>query len=132
MKKITVLIETGEDKTFNAFVKNEIPFGLLGEGITVKETIEDFLISYDEMRELFADEKKDFPEYKFIFRYDIESFLTHYGQIFTMSALENLTGINQKQLHHYKSGSKKPREAQVKKIENALHKLGSELIAVQL
>ena len=39
-----------------------------------------------------------------------------------IKALEKLTGINQKQLHHYATGLRKPREAQRKKIETALHK----------
>ena len=49
-----------------------------------------------------------------------------------MPALERLTGINQKQLHHYLAGYRKPREPQRKKIENALHNLGRELLAVRL
>jgi hypothetical protein len=46
--------------------------------------------------------------------------------------LERITGINQKLLHHYSSGLKKPREAQKKKIETALHRLDEELLAVKL
>jgi hypothetical protein len=41
-------------------------------------------------------------------------------------------GINQRQLQHYASGLKKPREAQVKKIESALHKLGEELMSIEM
>jgi len=52
--------------------------------------------------------------------------------VFTKPALERLTGINQKQLHHYATGLKKPRPAQRKKIESALHKLGKELLTIQL
>ena len=55
-----------------------------------------------------------------------------YKGIFTNSALERITGINQKQFQHYASGLKKPRAAQAKKIESALHKLGSELLALEL
>jgi hypothetical protein len=35
-------------------------------------------------------------------------------------------------LHHYASGLKKPRLVQRKKIESALHRLGEELMAVEL
>ena len=55
-----------------------------------------------------------------------------YCKIFTKSALEHLTGINQKQLWHYANGLSKPRPAQVKKIERALHQLGEELISLEL
>ena len=52
--------------------------------------------------------------------FDVQSFLQYYSGIFTKAALERITGINQKQLGHYASGLKKPRRAQVEKIENAL------------
>lgn len=66
-----------------------------------------------------------------LFQYDTESFLKYYSKVFSMPALEKLTGINQKQLHHYSSGGKKPREAQRKKIESAMHQLGKELLALK-
>jgi hypothetical protein len=58
--------------------------------------------------------------------------LDYYKGIFTNAALERITGINQKQIQHYASGLKKPRPAQVKKIESALHNLGAELMSVEL
>jgi len=71
-------------------------------------------------------------EYEIEFRYDVQSILSYYANVFTKPALERLTGINQKQLHHYATGLKKPREPQRRKIEDALHKLGSELLSVHL
>ena len=55
-----------------------------------------------------------------------------YEGIFTKSGLERLTGINQKQLWHYANGVSKPRPAQRRKIEDALHRLGSELVSLSL
>ncbi len=72
--------------------------------------------------------KKD---YELIFIFDAESLLTYYKGVFTKSALMRLTGINQQQLHHYSKGLKKPRQTQIKKIENALHKLGNELLSIE-
>ena len=71
-------------------------------------------------------------EYELVFKLDAQSFFNYYKGIFTNSALERITGINQRQLQHYASGLKKPRPVQVKKIESALHKLGHELISVEL
>ena len=47
-------------------------------------------------------------------------------------AFEKITGINQKLIHHYATGLKKPREAQRKKIEEGLHALGRELLSIEL
>jgi len=71
-------------------------------------------------------------EYELVYRFDTESFLKYYKGIFTKAGLERITGIKQRQLQHYSSGLKKPRPAQTKKIEMALHKLGSELLALEL
>jgi len=71
-------------------------------------------------------------DYEIEYRYDTQSILTHYSNVFTKPALERLTGINQKQLHHYATGLKKPRLEQRKKIEKAFHNLGKELLTVQL
>ena len=70
--------------------------------------------------------------YKLDFHMDVESFLGFYKDVFSKSGLERLTGINQKQLWHYANGSSIPRRAQVLKIENALHRLGNELLSVRL
>jgi len=69
-------------------------------------------------------------EYQIAFTMDVKSLLNLYRKIFTKAGLERLTGINQKQLWHYANGTSAPRTAQVRKIENALHRLGSELLAV--
>jgi predicted RNase H-like HicB family nuclease len=70
--------------------------------------------------------------YELTYKFDAESLLQYYKGIFTQSALERITGINQRQLSHYATGLKKPRITQSKKIETALHKLGAELLAVEL
>lgn len=64
--------------------------------------------------------------------FDTPSLLEYYSGIFSKPALEKLTGINQKQLFHYASGKVKPRPAQRKKISEALHRLGKELLTVNL
>ena len=69
-------------------------------------------------------------EYQIAFTMDVKSLLNLYRKIFTKAGLERLTGINQKQLWHYANGTSVPRTAQVRTIENALHRLGSELLAV--
>ncbi len=64
--------------------------------------------------------------------FDVQSFLQYYSGIFTKAALERMTGINQKQLGHYASGLKKPRHAQVAKIDNALRGFIDDMSLVHL
>jgi predicted RNase H-like HicB family nuclease len=70
--------------------------------------------------------------YELVYKFDTISLLSYYKGVFTNSALEKITGINQKQIQHYATGHRKPRVEQRKKIETALHTLGKELLAVEL
>lgn len=71
-------------------------------------------------------------EFVIVYKWDIESLLYYYHGIFTKSALERLTGINQIQLGHYAAGRSKPRKQQARKIEEALHRLGDELLTISI
>ena len=69
-------------------------------------------------------------DYRIEYRFDVQSLLCFYQNIFSFSALQYITGINQKQLGHYAAGRSKPRKKQAEKIVNGLHKLGKELAAL--
>jgi predicted RNase H-like HicB family nuclease len=66
------------------------------------------------------------------YQFDTAGMLAYFKGIFTNSAIEKLTGIHQKQIQHYASGLKKPRANQAKKIEHALHKLGKNLLDIEV
>ena len=70
--------------------------------------------------------------YIITYHFDVESLLNYFKGIFTNAAFERLTGINQMQMSHYANGLKKPRKAQLQKIEKALHRLGDELKSISL
>jgi len=71
-------------------------------------------------------------EYQLVYKFDATSLLKYYKNVITGSALEKYTGINQKQLNHYANSYRKPRINQVKKIKEAFHKLGSELLEIEM
>jgi len=112
---------------FGAFAEN-CP-GVYGAGDTVHEAKENVL----EGLNLFIEQnKKNLPEilkgdYEIEYKFDVPSFLSYYSGIFTKSALEKITGINQKQLFHYLSGNRNPSEKTIKKIENSIREFSSEL-----
>ena len=126
MKNVQIVIERSKDAFWAYAPKLE---GVSGVGDTVQQAKQSALEGIQIQKEL-----GNIPdvEYKATFKFDTESLLNYYKGIFTNAALEKLTGINQKQIQHYAAGLKKPRYAQTKKIEAALHKLGSELLAVEL
>ena len=134
MVTLNAVIEHAGDN-FSAYVE-EIT-GIGGIGDTLDEVKKDLEEGLKILKEDCLEYGYEVPEelkrdYRIVFRMDTKSFLQMYCKIFTKSALERLTGINQKQLWHYAQGLSKPRPTQVKKIETALHRLGEELISLEL
>ena len=129
-----LIIEIGKSKDHYGAYSVNCP-GVYGAGETVDEAKENVLEGlrllvetrkFDELPEILK------GEYEIVYKFDTQSFLKYFEGIFSKSALEKLTGINQKQLHHYASGLRKPRMVQRKRIEYALHSLGKELMSVEL
>lgn len=131
MKQLKIIIGRNKDN-YGAYAENAP--GIYGEGDTVEDAKNSIL-------EAIAFYRENMPvntpailkgEYELVYKFDTQSFLNYYKGIFTNAALERITGINQKQLQHYATGLRRPRPVQAKKIETALHKLGAELMAVEL
>jgi hypothetical protein len=132
METLRIIIEKSAD-FFDAFAEN--CEGVYGAGSTVIEAKNNALQGLKLLME--NSDPAKLPDilksdYSIEYKMDTQSFLNYFDRIFSKPALETLTGINQKQFHHYASGLKKPREQQRKKIENALHELGRELLAIEL
>lgn len=135
MEKVLVTVGMTE-KNYAASVN-------IGDGIVVAtgKTFEELKSQMEEAVAFHLDGMREdgdeIPEvfhsvYELVYHFDTESLLRHYSGIFTNAALQRLTGINQRQMQRYASGVSKPRESQAKKIEQALHNLGRELLAVEL
>ncbi len=129
--KVDAFVEKGLDGTYDVhFGENTkgLTFGLLGQGNTVQEAIDDFYTSRDEMKELYTEEGKHFPkDLEFVFQYDTASFLAYYSNILSLSGLQRITGVNQGQLSHYVTGHRKPSQKTVEKIEKSLHAFAKEI-----
>jgi predicted RNase H-like HicB family nuclease len=131
MKTVRAILSKGTDD-FGAWLEDLK--GVYGAGDTPGEALD----SLKESMALYVKHNADAPAwlkngtYRMRYKFDAESILTYYKGIFTNAALERITGINQKQIQHYASGIKKPRPEQLRKIEIAFRKLGTELTSVEL
>jgi hypothetical protein len=133
--KVKAFIERGDDGSYGVYVDLEdkiLNYGIIGEGNSCREAIEDFYQAYHEMKELYIKEKKHFIEAEFEFRFDVASFLSYYSNILSLAGLGRLTGIAQGQLSHYITGRRKPSPRTVEKIEKSLHKFANEISQVHL
>lgn len=112
--------------------KSTLPYGLVGEGNTVTEAITEWNRAYEDMRELFAEEGKEFVEAEFTFAYDLPSFLLYYAGKLTFAGLAKLTGVSAGQLSQYAHGYRHPSQKTTEKIQTALNNFGNELSQLQL
>ena len=134
MKDIIVTVEQSENN-YSACI--EILPGCVTTGKTMEQIKHDMYEAVEGHIEVSREFGDYIPpefdgEYRLVFRFDTESLLSYYKGIITNSALERLTGINQRQLQRYASGKTRPMRPQQIKIQKALHRLGRELLDVEL
>jgi len=129
METLKIIIEKSSDY-YDAYAEN--CEGIYGAGNTVEEAKQNVM----EGLELFIKYNKDsLPgilqgEYTIEYHFDVPSFLKHYSTVFTKSALQRMTGINQTQLTHYVSGFRKPSAKTIEKLDIAIRGLSKELSQV--
>jgi predicted RNase H-like HicB family nuclease len=134
MNTVKAFIERGNDGTYGVYVDlddNSLNYGVIGEGHTVQEAIEDFKICYREMKELHEEENLPFVEAEFEFHYDTSSFLDYYTNYFSLAGLSRLTGIHQGQLSHYLTGVRNPSKRTIQRIDSSIHHFAKNLSQVQ-
>ena len=134
MKTLTVIIERTENN-YSAYIDGVD--GIVVTGQSVKEIKRNIISAIDALKDECKEFGGEIPEelegdYSLTSKMDVKSVLDFYSHVFTKSGLERITGINQKQLWHYASGNRTPRPEQALKLENALHDLGEELLAINL
>lgn len=134
MKKINAIIERADDGTFSVFCKD---YFFAGMGDTSEQAKDDMIKQMKFFKETAIEQGFKYPDFldedfEITYKFDTKSLLEYYSGILSLSGLEKITGINQKQLWTYLHTNTKPRERQIKKIEEGLHKLGAELSAVSL
>lgn len=134
MKTIEAIIERAKDGTFSVYCITEM---FTGMGNTAEAAKLDMCQQMDFFKKTAIEDNFSYPDFldedfEIVYKFDTESLLEYYSGILSLSGLEKITGIHQKQLWNYLHRKSKPRKAQIEKIEKGLHTLGSELIAISL
>ncbi len=134
MDKVKAFIERGKDGIYSVYIDLEndtLNYGIHGTGNTIEEAIEDFEISYKDMKAFYKKIDKPFVEAEFSYHYDTASFLAYYSQFMSLAGMQRITGINQGQLSHYLNGHRKPSKKTAEKIQQKIHNFAEELHQVQ-
>lgn len=129
MEQLIINISASKD-SFGAYAEN--CKGIYAAGDTVEECRRDVFTAIELIKKNLPEEQ--WPdiikgEFEIEWHYDTQSLLLHFGTLMSLSGLERLTGVHQKQLWSYMHGRSKPRLQQRQRIQAALHDFGRELTA---
>ena len=131
--KYFVTIEKQSDGTYIAYNK-ELESTVIGTGETVEEAKRDYMNTLKEIEEVCKEEGTPVPDVCKIepsFKFDLSSLFDYYSSL-NIAGFAKFVGINAALLRQYKMGNTYISEKQLQKIEDGIHKLGAELIALKL
>ena len=109
--------------------------GIYAEGDTIEDVQADTYRAIEGIKRNLPEER--WPEqikgdFEIEWKFDVPSFLEYYGSIMSLSGMEKLTGINQKQLSNYLNHRAVPRRRQADRILTGMHKFAHELLSITL
>jgi predicted RNase H-like HicB family nuclease len=130
---IIVILEKS-DTNYSAYIP-ELD-GCIATGDTIQETVDSIEEAVKFHLAGMKEEGLDIPDafkndYEFKYKIDFESLFDWFSGVLTKSGISKLTGMNQSLLSQYANGIKKPSTKQSKKIEQAIHSFGEELLSIQ-
>lgn len=136
MEKLVVNISATE-KNFGATLHHkDIEGVVIATGKTLDEVKHNFADALQFHIENCVEDGDEIPAYlqqcKYELQYELDAsaLLLKVDGILTLSAISRVTGINQKQLGHYRSGVKKARPQQRERIASGISNIAKELALV--
>jgi predicted RNase H-like HicB family nuclease len=132
-QNIVVILEKS-DSNYSAYIP-ELD-GCIATGETIQETVNNIEEAVEFHLAGMKEEGLNVPEsfkndYKLSYKIDFESLFDWFAGVLTKSGISKLTGMNQSLLSQYANGIKTPSTRQTKKIEQAIHSFGEELLSIQ-
>lgn len=134
MKKLTVIIEKGDGELWARTELLGHKIYTAGENLAwIEKGIKELVADYKahESAEVKEWESIDLEQIQFEYVYDVAAFFEQFDAI-KITAIAKLAGMNPGLVRQYASGVKFPSAAQVKKLEEAIHELGKQLLEINL
>ena len=124
-----IIIEKARDGFFSCYMEEDkFDFGLIGHGETAEKAKKDLLTAFEELKEMYVEEGKKIPDFKFEFKYDLQSFFDYFSVI-NVTKLAEKADINPSLLRQYKNGLAKASQKQYEKIRVSIKEIGNELVS---
>lgn len=130
---VEVFVEKHSDGTYWGTTQNfEGVVSSFGSNMEeLKKNLEEaFADNIELAKELEEDYANDYDNVEFIYKMDLSSFFALIPEL-KVSSIAKKAGMNESLLRQYKNGITTASQEQAQRIQNAVHQLGQELLAVQ-
>ena len=132
---MTALVSIEKDENgFGAYTDN-LETVLYGDGKTVDDAKQSLMECYQEFVEMYKDDGVPVPDYlndlKFEYKYDISAMFNAFDFL-NISKFAERVGISPGLMRHYKVGDTYISSKQAHKIQEGLHQIAREFLAVSL
>lgn len=129
MKKITVIVEKGEDGKFWCRTQNEICNTMLSSvGDNVEEAKQDLLECYEEAKADAIECGESFKDVDFEYKYDLQSFFNYFSFL-NINEIARRSGINPSLMRQYNGGFKNAGEKTYLRLAKCIDNIKCELQA---
>ncbi len=126
---INAFVEKANGHSFSCCAEEQICKTLLvGYGKTASEAIDDFYVSYEELKQMDGDAV---PPIDVALKFDVGSLFSYYSFL-NIEGIAKLSGISPSVLRQYASGVRTPKDANLKLLEEGLRKAAENIGRVML
>ena len=127
--RIKAFVERANGQSYSCCAEKEVCKCLLvGYGKTAKEAIDDFYVSYEELKTMDGD---SVPDVEFELKFDVGSLFNYYSFL-NIEGIARLSGIKPSVLRQYASGTRHPKDEKLKMLEDGLRKASEQIQRVGL
>mgnify|MGYP002515637652 FL=1 len=132
MARIIDVIVESDKNGFSCFMTgaDDLKFGIVGDGKTAREAMEDFRDAYREMREEEESHGETLPDIDFNFIFDVGAFFDYYP--INVTSFAKYIGMNPSLLRQYVSGVRSPKGKSLNKIREGISILTKDIAAGHL
>lgn len=111
---------------------DELDYCINGQGKTADDAISDFIAVYNDTKQFYEQNGKPFVEVEFEYKYDISALLASYAEVFSLSGLSQITGVNKTKLSSYLNGTCSPSTRTSERINSGIKNYASRLVQMIL
>lgn len=130
--ELKAFVEKANNTSYSCCAEESINKCLLvGYGNSASEAIEDFYVSYEELKEMDAERGIQTPDIQLSLSFDVGSLFSYYSFL-SIEGMAKISGIKASVLRQYASGVRRPKSERLSMLEKGLKIASQQLNSIVL